>query len=215
MAKIMEECLEGCGLTYLCGYPLYFGGIGLGVENPNPTDPNFANGIKIRVPSMTSFEATATSFGYLVTPLAASETFTAMQTGVVDGAIGMGAEGYYSNMADLLKQYIPINDHFEQWYMYINSDKFASLTETQQNALKVAAEHMEAARWKAAEPETAEYEQKLRDKGCEVIELTDDQLNAFAAKAREAVWPLIYEEYGAEYFYRILVAMGEKPMSER
>jgi len=211
---IIKECLTGCGLTYLCGYPLYFGGIALATENPNPTDPDFANGIKIRVPSMTSFEATADGFGYLATPLPASETFTAMQTGVVDGAIGMGAEGYYSNMADLIKQYLPINDHFEQWYMYINADKFASLSDVQKSALETAAANMEAARWEVAEAETAEYEKKLADNGTVIVDFTDDQLVAFAEKARANVWPLIYEEYGAEYFDRILVAMGKEPMGK-
>lgn len=209
LISTFRDKLSEYGLTYLCAYPLYFGGIALAKTPVDPTNPNAKSGIKIRVPSMTTFEKTADTLGYLATPLPSSETFTSMQTGVVDGAIGMGAEGYFSNMADLVKYYLPINDHFEQWYMYINSDKFASLSQTQQDALTTAAQHMEENRWKVAENETAEFEQKLTDNGTEVIAFTDDQLAAFASAVREKVWPVISEEYGTEIFNEITASIAK------
>ncbi|MEI8598191.1 hypothetical protein P4S64_13260 [Vibrio sp. M60_M31a] len=45
-----------------------------------------------------------------------------MQTGVVDGVIGSGAEGYYASFRDVTKTYIPLNTHFELWYLLINSE---------------------------------------------------------------------------------------------
>ena len=51
-----------------------------------------------------------------------------MQTGIVDGAIGAGAEGYYSNFKDLIKYYLPLNDHFEMWYLYINKGVWDDLS---------------------------------------------------------------------------------------
>lgn len=201
----VEKKLNDIGVTYLCMYPQYFGGIALGEKGVpvDPTNPDAKNGIKIRVPSMTSFEKTAEELGYLGTPLPSSETFTALQTGVVDGAIGMGAEGYYSNMADLVKYFLPINDHFECWNLIINSEKFGSLTADQQNALKTAAANLEAKRWEVAEAETGEYIQKLKDNGTEIIEFTDEQLEAFSAKIRKNVWPLIRDDFGGELFDQV------------
>ena len=199
----VKKKMDDIGVTYLCMYPLYFGGIALGVEPVDPTNPDAKSGIKIRVPSMTSFEKTAEELGYLGTPLPSSETFTSMQTGVVDGAIGMGAEGYYSNLADLVKYFLPINDHFECWNLIINSDKFNSLTPEQQEAFKTAAQHLEEKRWEVAEAETDEYIQKLKDNGTVVIEYTDEELEAFSAKIREKVWPLIREDFGGELFDQV------------
>lgn len=209
MSKAYEEKMAEYDLKYLSAFPLYFGGIALGKEPVDPTNPDAKNGIKIRVPSMTSFEKTATELGYLGTPLPSSETFTSMQTGVVEGAIGMGAEGYYSNMADLVKYYLPINDHFETWHAYMNMDRFNSLSLEQQDALKTAAQNMEAKRWEVAEAETAEYEQKLADNGTTIVEYTDEQLNAIADKIREKVWPIIAEEYGADKFAEITATVGK------
>lgn len=200
LSEVYMEKMTDYGLKYLCMYPLYFGGIAVGVEPTDPTNPDAKSGIKIRVPSMVSFEKTAEAFGFLGTPLPSSETFTAWQTGVVEGAIGMGAEGYFSNMADLVKYYLPINDHFECWHAYMNLEKFESLSELQQEAIMTAAANMEANRWEVAEAETAEYEQKLRDKGAVVVEFTDEQLQAFGAKAQTEVWPHVAPEVGEDYF---------------
>lgn len=200
LIQIYKDKLEEYNMHYLASYPLYFGGISLNREPKDPTNPAAKSGIKIRVPSMTTFEKTATTLGYLATPLPSSEMFTAVQTGVVDGAIGAGAEMYYGNLSGLNKYYLPINDHFEQWYMYINSDKWNSLSDSQKEALETAAQHMSEKRWETAEAETAEYEQKLKDSGCVVVEYTEEQLQQFADVVRKAVWPVIAEEYGAENF---------------
>ena len=204
LIKIYQDKLADYNMTYLCSYPLYFGGIALNVEPKDPTNPDAKSGIKIRVPSMTTFEKTAENLGYLATPLASTEMFTAIQTGVVNGAIGAGAEMYYGNLSGLVKYYLPINDHFEQWYMYINTDKWNTLSENQQNALKTAAQNMQEKRWEVAPDETAEYEQKLADSGTTIIQYTDEQIQAFADKVRKNVWPVIEEEYGKENFEAVV-----------
>lgn len=208
VAQTVNQMLNKYGMTYLASYPLYFGGIALSVDAVEPKNPNAKSGIKIRVPSMAMFDSAATALGYLSTPLPSSEIFTAMQTGVVNGAIGMGAEGYYSNMADLVRYYLPINDHFEQWYLYINTDKFESLSAEQQEALRTAAVHMQEARWETAEAETAEYEQKLAEGGTVVVEYTDEQLEEFADVVRAASWPVVSDEVGAEVWSQVESALG-------
>ncbi|MEI8634008.1 hypothetical protein P4S72_21830 [Vibrio sp. PP-XX7] len=65
----------------------------------------------------------ADNLGYIGSPLPFSEAFTAVQTGVVDGVIGSGAEGYYASFRDVTKTYIPLNTHFEFWYLMINSER--------------------------------------------------------------------------------------------
>lgn len=208
VAEATSSLLEKYGITYLASYPLYFGGIALSVDAVEPNNPNAKSGIKIRVPSMAMFDSATTALGYLATPLPSSEIFTAMQTGVVNGAIGMGAEGYFSNMADLVKYYLPINDHFEQWYVYINTEKFESLSAEQQEALRTAAVNMQNARWETAEMETAEYEQRLADNGTIVVEYTNEELDAFAEVVRASAWSVVEEEVGSEVWAQVEAALG-------
>ena len=47
--------------------------------------------------------------------------------------IGAGAEGYYSNFRDVIKFYLPINTHFEQWYLVMNLDLWKGMAKADQD----------------------------------------------------------------------------------
>jgi len=191
-------------ITMLAAYPVYFGGISLNVANPNPasTEPN---GIKVRVPGIKSFQLTGEALGYIPSPIPFSEAFTAVQTGVVDGVIGSGAEGYYASFRDVTKTYIPANTHFEVWYMIISDESFAALSENDQAALKDQAAAFEATRWEVAEADQTRNEQRLIDDlGTTVAKLSDADLAAMSAKVRAEVWPTVLEDVGADWGQAIL-----------
>jgi TRAP-type C4-dicarboxylate transport system substrate-binding protein len=203
LVKAMAALLEEKGIKYLAAYPLYFGGIALIEEPASPGDANVPKNIKIRVPSMKSFELTADALGYLATPLAWADTFTSMQTGIVDGAIGAGAEGYYSNFRDLVKYYLPLNDHFEMWYLYMNLELWNELSPDEQRIIQETAKALEQKRFNEAEAEEDEYKTKLEAAGITIINFTDEELQTFADKCREQVWPKIKEDFGSELFDKI------------
>jgi len=202
--EVMAELYAEQDITMLAAYPVYFGGISLNVENPNAgsVDPN---GIKVRVPGIKSFQLTGEALGYIPSPIPFSEAFTAVQTGVVDGVIGSGAEGYYASFRDVTKTYIPANTHFEVWYMIISNESLASLSEEDQDALKEQATAFEATRWAVAEEDQARNEQRLVDDlGATLVPLSDEELAAMAAKARADVWPQVLEDVGAEWGQSVL-----------
>ncbi|MCC5992977.1 MAG: TRAP transporter substrate-binding protein DctP [Rhodobacteraceae bacterium] len=190
-------------ITMLAAYPVYFGGTALNVqqENPGSIAPN---GIKVRVPPIRSFQLTAEALGYIPSPIPFSEAFTAVQTGVVDGVIGGGAEGYYASFRDVTRMYIPVNSHFEIWYMIISNESLAGLDDAGRAALMTEAERFEALRWDAAEADQAANEQRLADLGAVIAEVTDEELAAISAHVRETVWPAVLEDIGVEWGQAIL-----------
>lgn len=185
-------------IKLLAVYPLYFGGVISNKEVKDPADMDSSKGIKIRCQQMKGAELVSNMLGYMPTPMPLSDCFTALQTGTIDGMIGSGAEGYYTGYKDVATWYLPYNDHFEVWYLYINMDKWNSLNESQQTALQEAADKLEADRWEVAPTQTAEFEQKLAEEGIEVIEFTDEELQAFYDRCQETVWPELTELYGQE-----------------
>ena len=202
--KAMAELFAKQDITMLAAYPVYFGGIALNRDAVSPGDPNVAKGIKVRVPGIKSFQLLAEEIGYIPSPIPFSEAFTAVQTGVVDGVIGSGAEGYYASFRDVTKTYIPANTHFEVWYLIINTGTFEDLDEKDREALKKAAAEFEALRWDVAEADQAANEQKLADSGATIVRLSDEELAANAAKVRANVWPTIVEDVGADWGKTIL-----------
>ncbi len=201
---VMTELYAAQDITMLAAYPVYFGGISLNVENPSPASTE-ASGIKVRVPGVKSFQLTGEALGYIPSPIPFSEAFTAVQTGVVDGVIGSGAEGYYASFRDVTKTYIPANTHFEVWYMIISDESLAGLSDEDQAALIAQAEAFEATRWTVAEADQGRNEQQLVDDlGATVAVLSDADLAAMAAKVRAEVWPIVLEDVGVEWGQGIL-----------
>ena len=191
-------------IAMLAAYPVYFGGISLNVENANPGSVE-QNGIKVRVPGIKSFQLTGEALGYIPAPIPFSEAFTAVQTGVVDGVIGSGAEGYYASFRDVTRTYVPANTHFEVWYMIISNESLAALSEEDQAALREQATAFEATRWGVAEEDQGRNEQRLVDElGATVATLTEADLAAMAEKVRAEVWPAVLEDVGVEWGQAIL-----------
>ncbi len=210
-SKLMEavaDSFDKQGIKLLAPYPKYFGGIVLATEPVAPGDPNVDKGIKIRVPGIKSFEENAKSLGYIATPIAFSEAFTSIQTGIVDGAIGSGAEGYYSSFRDVIDYYLPVKSHFEMWFLYMSNDVWNGLSDEEKSIVENAASELAAGRWDRAEAEEADYLTKLEESGVEVVEITDAQVAEMAAKARTEVWPKIKGDYGDELFDEIVGSLG-------
>jgi TRAP-type C4-dicarboxylate transport system substrate-binding protein len=158
----------------------------------------------VRVPGIKSFQLTGEALGYIPAPIPFSEAFTAVQTGVVEGVIGSGAEGYYASFRDVTKTYIPANTHFEVWFMIISNESLSNLGEAEQAALRAEADAFEAKRWDVAEADQAANEQKLVDLGATRITLSDAELAAMSTKIRQTVWPQILEDIGADWGQAIL-----------
>jgi TRAP-type C4-dicarboxylate transport system substrate-binding protein len=204
LTNLLADLLQKQNLKLISGWPCYFGGICLTKEPPSPADPDVPKNIKIRVPPQKSFELNAESLGYMATPIAWSDAFTSLQTGIVDGAIGAGAEGYYANFRDLAKYYLALNDHFEMWYLYMNLDLWNSLSKEDQELVQNVGLELEKKRFAAAEQDEQANMQRLRDYGVEVITFTDEELEGFAKKARENVWPQVKEDIGSELIDKFL-----------
>jgi TRAP-type transport system periplasmic protein len=201
--KKTAELLEKQDLHPFGGWAVYFGGIVLTKEPPSPGDPNVAKNIKIRVPPIKSFELTADALGYLATPIPWADTFTAMQSGIVEGAIGGGAEGYFSNFRDLAKYYLAVNDHFEYWFLYMNSGLWKKLSDPDKKIIQVAADEMEKRRWEVAERDEQGNEKRLSDQGIKVFKFKEQELAKMAEKARKVAWPVIKKDIGADFFDQV------------
>jgi len=198
------KALQEAGFSVLAMYPQYFGGISLNKPAVAPGDPSVSKGLKVRVPPIKSFQLTGNAMGYISAPLPFSEAFTAVQTGVVDGVIGSGAEGYYASFRDVTKNYIAANTHFEVWYLMIGTEKLESLKPAERNALKKAAADFETQRWAKAEADQAVNEKKLEEAGAKIIRLTPQELAATAALVRKTVWPEIVKDVGESFAKPIL-----------
>lgn len=207
--KVVEDLYAKQDIHLLAVWPVYFGGIAFNTEVKGYGDPDASKGIKLRVPPMKTFQLLADTTGYLGTPIPFSDAFTAVQTGVVDGVIGSGAEGYYSSFRDVTKYYLPSNTHFEAWYLIISKKKFDKLSEGEQKKLQDVAIQFEERRWSVAEADQAANEKRLADYGAEILNISAEEIAATAAKIQAQVWPQILDDVGKEWGQSVLDGIVE------
>jgi TRAP-type C4-dicarboxylate transport system substrate-binding protein len=204
LRKEIGALYEKQGISVLAAWPVYFGGISLNKEPKAPGDPDVAQGLKVRVPPMKTFQLLAENTGYMATPMPFSEVFTAVQTGVVDGIIGSGAEGYYASFRDVTKFYLPTNTHFEVWYLIVNSELLNELDAPEREKLLEVAKKFEDRRWQTVESDQKMNEKKLEENGAKIVAVTPEQIAKTAAIAEQKVWPEILSDVGADWGKSVL-----------
>jgi len=155
--------------------------------------PQDYSGIKMRVPPIRIFEVYVPKLGFISTPIAYSETFTALQTGVVDARSACPAVEAYV-MRDALSYWVATRDCFEYWFLTMNKKLWDSLSKEDKAILSSAADKVMADQALAAEKDEVEFKKKLTDAGVKVYEVNDQEWKTAAKLVRAKAWPIIQEE---------------------
>ena len=202
-ANYVAKLYEKQGIKVLAYWPVYFGGIGLLKEPAEPLNPTSQKNLKVRVPTMKTWETLANTFGYQATPLPFAEFFTAAQTGIVDGIFRGGAENYHVSFQDLMKCYIAANTHFECWPFTINLALYESLSEADRKILDAKAKELEERRWAKAVTDQDHYVDLMEKAGTKVYRPTEAQLKEFAKIGREVSWAEFKKVIGEKAYNEI------------
>ncbi|MCB1800338.1 MAG: TRAP transporter substrate-binding protein [Gammaproteobacteria bacterium] len=155
------------------------------------------SGLVIRVPKNEIMIATYQSWGINPTPMAWSETFTALQQGVVDGQDNPYITNFAMKFYEVQKYITNIRYIYSLEPLVISEDVFQSLKPDLQKAVLEAGEeatlHSEAY-IKASE---ADIQKELQAKGMEIVDPADGE-KAWIEKATSAVWPKYYDSIGGK-----------------
>lgn len=149
-------------------------------------------GLKIRVQNSELMLSTISALGANPTPIDYNELYTALQTGVVDGAENPPAS-YYSNLFYEPAPYYVLDGHTYSPSMILMSEiVWNQLSEEEQNILMEAGEDTQQYNREMIEEADEEAYDALRKEGVTITELTDKEAWS------EAMAP-VYEKYGSDY----------------
>ena len=139
-------------------------------------------GMKIRVPDLPGYLESVDALGGKATQVAWSETYLALQQGVVDAAEGPLDNLYSMNFYEAAP-YITITEHNrDSMQVMINNKIYEGLSENQQNALTQAA--LEAGDWYTEQISQAcdDALAAMEEKGATITTLPDDQVYVMREK---------------------------------
>ena len=165
-------------------------------------------GLVIRVPKNEIMIDTYKSWGINPTPMAWSETFTALQQGVVDGQDNPYLTVSSMKFYEVQKYITNIRYIFSIEPLIISEMLFQDLSEEDQNAIleagKMATEHSA----QFLRDSEAAIKEDLVAKGMQIDDPADGE-KEWIAKATEAVWPKFYDSIGGkEKLDQVLKALG-------
>ncbi|GAB4221676.1 MAG: TRAP transporter substrate-binding protein [Spirochaetales bacterium] len=150
--------------------------------------PEDAKGLKLRTPQVPSMVKTFAAIGFLPTPIALPELFTALQTGVVDCAEGPASQMLSYKYNEVLK-YLMLTGHSISGAMFNLSERFLKSLNSEQRAIveKAAREAVAEGAAFAAKAEKEKLD-KLVNSGMMVVEPDKEAFMEKAAAANEELF---------------------------
>lgn len=157
--------------------------------------PGDAEGQQMRAAGK-SFEQMLVGAGASITSMASSEIYSAMQTGVLDGANTSSSSFVSYRIFEQVACYTPASD-VALWFLYqpllMNKSTFEALTSDQQTALLAAAEKAEAYYLQEAKKQDAASVEVFKEAGVEIAEMSQEDFAAWQALAQKTSYKAFTE----------------------
>lgn len=134
---------------------------------------------------------TVEAMGYNVASIDWSETYTALQTGVVDGNSNNIIYWDYVFLGDLMDYFTQTNHLFMTAVYSMNHEVFDGLSESNKQAVLRASDEMVKRQFDKAKKEDKHYQDAAVADGVKYIVLSEDKINSYANEVRRRVWPEI------------------------
>ena len=187
-----------------------FSGFGTSVEVKNPEVSNVDKDTLVRVPSLDCFALPTRRLGFRTSTIAYSDTYTAIQTGTVNGWMGGPPNLNYLYFRDVIKYYYHYMITQEATQIMMNEKVLQSLLPKDQETItRIIQEECDNS-FNIAAADDQKYIDLMKEMGIQVIEFTDEERAAMAVDIRENVWPDLAKTYGADYLDEIVEMLQEK-----
>ncbi len=184
----MDKMHDALGVKYLGYYGEGFIGVGTVKPLEAITKPGADKGQMIRVPGLDVFKFGAEELGFRTTSLPYADTYTALQTGVVDGWLGGPPNLNYLGFRDVIKNFYQYNVNFEATQYVMNKGIFEGIAAADRAVVEATFKDEGQQSFLMAESEDQMYRKKLQEEGVEVHTFSTQELEAMADHVRKHAW---------------------------
>ena len=176
---------------------------------PEMKTPADMKGLKMRVMENPAHMAMTRGLGSSPTPIPYSELYMALQQGVVDGMECPIANIHDHKFFEVQKSMVLDGHLYGPIIIFINEDKFQSLTKAQQDALYKGAEAFCVVHAGITGASDATALKNMADKGVKIHALTAEEQKMFREAAQPAALEIISKRIGKEWVEGAVKAADE------
>ncbi|NMA49175.1 MAG: TRAP transporter substrate-binding protein DctP [Tissierellia bacterium] len=206
--KTVFESAQELGIRTFGFFCEGFSGVGVNKPLENANIPNADKGVVVRVPGLDNFAVGITELGFRTSTIAYSDTYTSIQTGVVDGWAAGPANLNYLYFRDVITHYYDYMTNQEATQIIMNEKVFQSLLPEDQEAITEIIQRKCQESFELAAEDDEKYMKLMEDYGIEVIRFTDEERQAFAEVVRQNVWPKLAKNSSQEFIDNILESIN-------
>lgn len=193
MAAIEEKMAEDDVMVLVHGY---LAG-GFSGKDKCITKPADVKGLQMRAAGK-SFEQMLAGAGASIASMASSEIYSAMQTGVLNGANTSSSSFVSYRIYEQVKCYTPASKNVALWFMYqpllMNKSTFESLDKNQQNALLAASKNAQAYYLTQAKKQDEASAEVFRKAGVEIAEMSPEDFAQWRTLAKKTSYKKFVDE---------------------
>ncbi|MGI6181126.1 MAG: TRAP transporter substrate-binding protein DctP [Agathobaculum sp.] len=174
-------------------------------QDVNSTNPDKKN-MLVRAPAIEVYNLVTQDMGFSATTIPYGDLYTAMQTGVCDGWIGGTPQLNYSDFRDVIKYYVPYNVFVENIGYLMSQEVFDGMPEDLQSLIEETFMAEAVNSYKTAKEGDEEAIQKMKDYGITILELTDEEREAYKQHVVEVTWPKLSANIGEDILNELIAA---------
>ena len=204
--KTLHDVEGGLGIELMGFFCEGFDGVGSSKELTDPAAVGAEKGILLRVPAMDTFAKCNIELGFRTSTIPYSDTYTSIQTGIVDGWAGGPANLNYLYFRDVIKYFYDYQQVQEATHIMISKAAYDSLLPQDQEAIRTIIQQECADSIALAQQDEQKYKDLLKDEGITVVEFSDEERAAFAKAVRDNVWPELAKTYTQEFLDGVLAS---------
>lgn len=186
LSNLMRPIFLENGLRYMGPFPEGFGGVA--TRGAYATTHAEAQRIKVRSSPIFPLPQTLKAMGYQAVPIDWSETYTSIQTGVVDGDSSNVIYWDYTYFRDLLQYYVHTRHNFSFFAFLMSQHSWEALDEQNQEAISRAIDTVAQEQFDGAQAEDQKWIEKAQEDGIKYIEPSDSEMADLVKRVRAEVW---------------------------
>lgn len=202
--QTVKEVAEKMGIHTFGFYCEGFTGTATSKEVTNAAESGTDKGVIVRVPGVDNFALPEKNLGFRTSTIAYSDTYTAIQTGTVDGLCGCPPNLIYLYFRDVSKNYYHYMMTQEATQIMMSDKTWNKLLPEDQAAIEEIIQDECAKSIDLAAADDDKYMNMMREEGINVVEFTDEEREAMAQACRENVWPSLAKNTSQEFLDNIL-----------
>ena len=210
--QMIEQTIEDAGVRII-GWA--YSGFRVLSNSVRPvTTPADLQGLQIRVPRNEIMIETYKAWGINPTPMAWSETFAALQQGVVHGQDNPYMTIYAMKFDEVQKYITNLRYIFSIEPLIVSEALFESLSAEEQAQVLAAGQAATEASAAFLRSEEAKIREELVARGMEISDPADNEA-AFIELATTTVWPKFYDQIGGKQALDdILISLGREATAD-